>query len=162
DCVTWLKNEAGFGHLVVISVVDRIERGVFEMVYLLHSYGQHRDIGVKTEIDRENASMESVHRLWAGAKVYQREIREMFGIDFPGSPGVEVPMILESWTDMPPMRRDFDTKEYSEKTYFPREGRKTSDPARYMASKRYEDDDMVGSSIKELVRSRRKRQDGDE
>ncbi|WP_416208189.1 NADH-quinone oxidoreductase subunit C [Halomonas sp.] len=34
----------------------------------------------------------------------QRELKEMFGIDFPGSPRVDEPFVLESWDDIPPMR----------------------------------------------------------
>jgi NADH-quinone oxidoreductase subunit C len=61
----------------------------------------------------------------------------MFGINFPGSPDVDKPFILEGWEEIPPYRRDFDTKEYSEKTYFPRPGRETHDPAEYMKKKLY-------------------------
>jgi len=38
------------------------------------------------------------------------------------------------------MRRDFDTKKYSEETYFPRPGRKTHDPKTYMKEKLYPND----------------------
>jgi NADH-quinone oxidoreductase subunit C len=83
--------------------------------------------------------MTSIHHLWQQAKIYQRELREMFGIDFPGSPGLHENFALEGWEDIPPMRRDFDTKEYSEKTYFPRPGRQTHDPREYMKQKLYPD-----------------------
>jgi NADH-quinone oxidoreductase subunit C len=63
----------------------------------------------------------------------------MFGIDFPGSPGVDESFILEGWQEIPPMRKDFDTAAYSEKTFFPREGRKTDDPKEYMKEKLYPD-----------------------
>jgi NADH-quinone oxidoreductase subunit C len=68
---------------------------------------------------------------------YQRELKEMFGIDFQGSPRVNEAFILEGWDNIPPMRRDFDTKKYSEETYFPREGRGTNDPSEYMKQKLY-------------------------
>jgi NADH-quinone oxidoreductase subunit C len=127
EAVTWLRDVAGFGHLVMISAVDRIERGVFQIVYLLHSPARRCDIGLRVEIGREHATMESIHHLWAAAQVYQRELREMYGIDFPGCPRVEEPMILEGWDDIPPMRRDFDTRAYAERTFYPREGRTTED-----------------------------------
>ena len=65
------------------------------------------------------------------------EIKEMYGIDFPGSPRVDDSFLLEGWDDIPPMRRDFDTVKYSEETYFPREGRTTNDPGTYMKEKLY-------------------------
>jgi NADH-quinone oxidoreductase subunit C len=150
--VTWLRDTAGFGHLVMISAVDRIERGVFEIVYLLHSHGRRADIGLRVEIDRARASMESIHHLWAAAQVYQRELREMYGIDFPGSPRVEEPMILEGWDDIPPMRRDFDTRAYAERTFYPREGRATEDPVDALERRVYPVEARVKRETRRIVR----------
>ena len=89
---------------------------------------------------RDEASMESIHDIWPTAMTYQRELREMFGIDFPGSPGVNDDFILEGWNDIPPYRRDFDTLKYSEEKYTHRAGRETKDPAEYMKEKLYPDE----------------------
>jgi NADH-quinone oxidoreductase subunit C len=152
EAITWLRDVAGFGHLVMISTVDRIERGVFQIVYLLRSHERRCDIGLRVEIGRERASMESIHHLWAAAQVYQREIKEMYGIDFPGSPRVDEPMILEGWDDMPPMRRDFDTRAYAERTFFPREGRTTEDPADALERRVYPIEARVKRETKRIVR----------
>jgi NADH-quinone oxidoreductase subunit C len=132
DVLHWLKSQEGFGHLVLISAVDWMEESRFQLTYHLHHYGLKRDVGIRTFIDREAAVVQSIHTLWPTASVYQREIREMFGIDFPGSPRVAEPLILEGWDQMPPMRRDFDTLAYSEATFFPRPGRFSVDPATKM------------------------------
>jgi len=145
-----LRDRFGFTHLVLLTAVDYIEEGKFLLTYLLHNYELHHDIGVQVPIGRNSAgdrpaeadpdtaaSMESIHDLWAQAGTYQRELKEMFGIDFPGSPRVDEPFILEGWDEVPPMRREFDTKQYSETTYFPRPGRSTNDPADYMRQKLY-------------------------
>ena len=84
--------------------------------------------------------MDSIHHIWIHAETDQREIKELFGIDFPGSPGVDEDFVLEDWDEIPPMRRDFDTLEYSERTFFQREGRKTYDTKEYMKSKLYPND----------------------
>ena len=138
--VTHLRDAEGFSHLVMITVADWIEKGVFELSYILHHYGLRADIAICTEIDRENASMHSAHHLWEQAWTYQRELKEMYGIDFPGSPRVEESFMLEGWDNTPPMRREFDTLKYSEETYFPRPGRQTHDPATYMKQKLYPDE----------------------
>jgi len=145
-----LRDRFGFTHLVLLTAVDYIEEEKFLLTYLLHNYQMHQDIGVQVPIGRASdgdrpaeadpdtaASMESIHDLWAQAGTYQRELKEMFGIDFPGSPRVDEPFILEGWDEVPPMRREFDTKQYSETTYFPRPGRSTNDPADYMRQKLY-------------------------
>ncbi len=157
SALTWLRDRAGYRHLVLVSAVDRIERERFQLTYLLHSYETRTDIGVRVEIDRSEPVMESIHHLWAGAQVYQRELKEMFGIDFPGSPRVDEPFILEGWREIPPMRRDFDTRKYSLETYFPREGRSTVDPAERMAGERYPREEKIKRAIRNLVRGNREK-----
>ncbi len=155
EAVTYLRDYEGFRHLVMISAVDYIEQNLFQLTYLLHNYQLHSDIGVRVFIDREHPVMDSIHHLWAAAQVYQREIKEMFGIDFPGSPRVDEPMILEGWDNIPPMRKDFDTKKYAEETYFPREGRFTLDPIKQMEKKNYPLEAEVKYEIKRVVRDNR-------
>ena len=155
DVLTCLRDTEGFRHLVMISAVDHIEYDVFQLTYLVHSYQQHVDLGICINVDRNNPVMDSIHHLWAGAQVYQREIKEMFGIDFPESPRVDEPMILEGWDNIPPLRRDFDTKKYAEETFFPREGRKTHDPRKVMEEQSYPHESKVKYEIKRLVRGNR-------
>jgi NADH-quinone oxidoreductase subunit C len=153
EAIAWLRDHGEFTHLVMISCVDRIEENLFELVYLLNDPVAFTDIGICVEIDRDEPVMESMHHLWAGVRVYQRELREMFGIDFPGSPGSDEPMILEGWDDIPPMRRDFDTLEYAERTYYPRGGRSTRDPATEMEERSYPLDAELKRGIRDLARS---------
>jgi len=135
--ITHLRDTEGFSHLVMITVADWIENGIFELSYILHHHGIHTDIAICTEIGRENASMHSAHHLWEQAWTYQRELKEMYGIDFPGSPRVDESFNLEGWDNIPPMRREFDTLKYANETYFPRPGRQSHDPATYMKQKLY-------------------------
>jgi NADH-quinone oxidoreductase subunit C len=130
--VTHLRDFEGFGHLVFLTAVDLLEEGQFELVYMLHNYQSGKDLGIRTRLDRKKAVIQSIHHLWGQAATYQRELKEMFGIEFPESPGLNEPFALEGWHEIPPMRRDFDTIKYSEKTFYPRPGRKSYDPAEHM------------------------------
>jgi len=134
-----LRDREGFVHLVLLTAVDWLEDGLFQLTYLLSNREQAIDLGVKVMIPRDQASMLSIHDIWPTAATYQRELREMFGIDFPGSPRVDEDFILEGWDDIPPYRRDFDTKEFSERFYTHRPGRETSDPAQHMKDQLYPD-----------------------
>lgn len=131
----YLRDELKFAHFVLLTAVDWIEENHFQLTYLVHNRETKTDIGVRVDIPRDNPIMETAHELWEQVATYQRELKEMFGIDFPGSPNVDEPFILEGWEDIPPYRRDFDTKQYSEETYFPRPGRETHDPSTYMREK---------------------------
>ncbi len=138
--VTYLRDYQGYSALTLLTAVDWIEEGKFQLTYLLNNPSTRTEIGVRVMIDRENATMENAHHLWKSLQTYQRELKETFGIDFPGSSRIDENFILEGWDNIPPYRRDFDTKKYSEETYFPRPGRKTNDPATYMKSKLYPND----------------------
>lgn len=138
--VNHLKVMEGFKNLILITAVDWIEDGKFQLTYMLNNPDTRQDLGLRTFIGREGEAMDSIHELWGHAATFQREMKEMFGIDFPGSPRVDESFLLEGWDDIPPMRREFDTRKYSEETYFPRPGRSTNDPAEYMKQKLYPDE----------------------
>ena len=153
ELLTWLRDRQGFRHLVMISAADLLEQERFELMYLLHSYTAHEDIGVLVEINRDAPIMESVDHLWAAAGVFQRELFEMYGVRFTGSPRLEEPMMLEDWQQLPPMRRDFDTYKYSQDTFFHRDGRATIDPRQHMAEKLYPEADRVKVNVAEQRQS---------
>ncbi len=132
-----LQSREGFTHLVLLTAVDWIEQGEFQLTYLLCNRATGQDLGVRVRLPRDAATMESIHDLWPTAATYQRELREMFGIDFPDSPGVNEPFILEGWNDIPPYRRDFDTLAYAQETFRDRPGRETLDPAQHMKARLY-------------------------
>lgn len=138
EAVKYLRDSEGFTHLVLLTAVDWMEDGIFQLTYLLNNPTRKVDLGVRVQIPREEPVMESAHRLWQTAATYQRELYEMFRIEFPGSPRMTEPFILdENWQGPPPYRREFDTLKYSQETYFPRPGRSKTDPAEYMKEQLY-------------------------
>jgi len=134
-----LRDREGYTHLVLLTAVDWLEDGQFQLTYLLSNRSSAQDLGLRVLLSREGASMESIHDVWPTAATYQRELREMFGIDFPGSPRLHEEFILEGWNDIPPYRRDFDTLKYAQASYNDRPGRETHDPEQHMKQKLYPD-----------------------
>jgi len=132
-----LRDKEGFTHLTLLTAVDWLEEGRFQLTYLLNNRAANQTLGVRVFLDRDVAVGETIHDIWPTAETYQRELREMFGIDFPGSPRVNDEFILEGWTDLPPYRRDFDTLAYSQQTFRDRPGRATTDPRAHMKHKLY-------------------------
>ena len=135
--ITYLKELGGFTTLTLITAVDWDEEGLMQLTYLLNDPNKTLEIGLRIFISRDGEEMDSAHHLWSNVEVYQRELKEMFGINFPGSPNINDNFILEGWDDTPPNRRDFDTKKYAEETFFPRPGRQTHDPAEHMKKNMY-------------------------
>jgi len=134
-----LRDKENFSHLVILTAVDWLEDNIFQLTYLLSNREAAIDIGLRLMIPRDNAVMESIHDIWPTAATYQRELREMFGINFPDSPGVNDDFILEGWNDIPPYRRDFDTLKYSKENFSERPGRESKDPAEHMKQQLYPD-----------------------
>jgi NADH-quinone oxidoreductase subunit C len=137
--LTELRDVEDFTHLVLLTAVDWIEEGKFQLTYMLNNRKADQTLGLRVLLDRRKATGDAIHDLWPTAATYQRELKEMFGIDFPGSPRINEEFILEGWTDLPPYRRDFDTLAYSQQTYRDRPGRETHDPREHMKKHLYPD-----------------------
>lgn len=132
-----LRDKHDYAHLSFVTAVDWIEEDELELVYMVHNFKTHHSLSVHVRLPRDNPSMDSIHKLWAQGWTYQRELREMYGIDFPGSPRLHEDFMLEGWDDMPPMLRDFNTEEYSTENFGHREGRQSEDPREYMRNNLY-------------------------
>ncbi|MCK4552426.1 MAG: NADH-quinone oxidoreductase subunit C [Tenericutes bacterium] len=115
-----LKSQ-GWKQLSYLSAVDWIADNEFEVVYILFNWDKPVHIQIRARIDRENPVMETILPIFPGAKYYEREVHEFFGIAFPGNPDYQKQLILEGWDDIPPLRKDFDPQAYSDKKFPKRE-----------------------------------------
>jgi NADH-quinone oxidoreductase subunit C len=123
------KNQLGYNYFTHLSCVDWIEDNQFELVYILWSPKDKVNLFVRTRLDRENPETENTDMIWRQINTYQREIREMYGVEFPGFVG-DKEFILEDWDEEPPMKRNFDTLEFVNDTFFEREGREDAKDVR--------------------------------
>ena len=114
-----------FDHLALVSCVDWIEEKEFELVYILTHYmqgGEERTdqerlhLIVKTRISRQSPQLETVTGIFSNAEPYEREIHELFGVKFEGHKRL-TPLFLEREYDIPPFRKDFDTRKYVEEVF---------------------------------------------
>ncbi len=133
--LTFLKVNMGYIHLSHMSCVDWLEDGEFEIVYIVWSPTEKVKIFVKTRINREKPILPNIDMIWPQANTYERELREMFGIEVDGLVAAEE-FLLEDWEGMPPMRRDFKTEEYAQDTFWSREGREDAADVREEIIKR--------------------------
>ena len=117
NAVLELLKRKGFSHLSLITGVDRIKDGVFEVFYTLFRWETGETLLVKSSVSRDRPVITSVMHLWPTARFYERDVHEFFGIVFDGNPDLK-PLILENWKEMTPMRKDFDPQKYSNE-HFP-------------------------------------------
>jgi NADH-quinone oxidoreductase subunit C len=102
----FLKHEADFDYLVDITAVDRPERAErFELVYILYSYSRNQRIRIRTSVaaDFRPPSAVPVHPT---ANWLEREVFDMFGIEFAGHPYLRRILLPDGWHGHP-LRKDY-------------------------------------------------------
>jgi NADH-quinone oxidoreductase subunit C len=117
--------DKGYEHLALISCVDWIEKEEFELVYILSAYMKRDDeytdkektnIILRVRISRENPLFPTVIPIFKNAEPYERELHELYGINFKGHPRL-TPLFLEREYKIPPFRKDFDTRKYVKEVF---------------------------------------------
>ena len=102
----YLKLEADFDYLVDITAVDwpkRPER--FDLVYIVYSFPRNERVRIKTHIPDgyQPATAVGVHLT---ANWLEREVFDMFGIEFAGHPDLRRILMPEEWQGYP-LRKDY-------------------------------------------------------
>ncbi len=122
--LSFLKN-LGYEHFALLSCVDWIEENEFELIYILSAYMENdqeynekekKTILVKTRIARERSEFITVINIFENAEPYERELHELFGINFEGHPRL-TPLLLERDYEIAPFRKDFDTRKYVKEVF---------------------------------------------
>lgn len=102
----YLKLEADFDYLVDITAVDWPKRADrFELIYVLYSYRQNQRIRVKASVP-EGYKPQSAVSVYRGANWLEREVFDMFGIEFVGHPGLRRILLPDEWQGHP-LRKDY-------------------------------------------------------
>jgi len=102
----FLKLEADFDYLVDLTAVDwpkRAER--FDVVYILYSFPRNERVRVKILI-ADGYKPESSVRVHLTANWLEREVFDMFGIEFAGHPDMRRILLPEEWEGYP-LRKDY-------------------------------------------------------
>ena len=127
------RSVLGMSVLQLISAVDRIEDGLFQLTWILENPEYGSVLMVSADYPRQGCSVPSLGEVWPAAVAFERELHEMYGMEFPGNPRQGEDFLLEGWKEIPPMRRDFDTLEYSMRTFGERRRREHADPRDHIA-----------------------------
>ena len=113
--------------LVDITGVDYPEKkDRLEVVYLLLSMCYNARIRVTTSVD-ELTPLDSITSLYSAAGWYEREVYDMFGVDFIGHPDLRR-LLTDYGFQGHPLRKDFPVTGYYEVRYDETEKRVISEP----------------------------------
>lgn len=101
----FLKLEADFDYLVDVTAVDFPKReDRFDLVYVLYSFARNQRIRVKTRI-KEGYRPRTAVDMHLTANWLEREVYDMFGIEFAGHPDMKRILMPEDWHGHP-LRKD--------------------------------------------------------
>ena len=97
--------QQGMDFLFCVTCVDW--KTHLTMVYHLRSTSDHNTIVLKVNLDRTNPIIETVCDIWRTAEFHEREVFEMFGVQFKNHPDLRR-LILEDDFKGFPLRKDFE------------------------------------------------------
>jgi NADH-quinone oxidoreductase subunit C len=99
-----LRDEFDFESLMCETASDRGEKIV--LIYHLYSTQHRQMLVVKTQLSREEPSVETAEEVWKSANWYEREIFDLFGVEFIGHSDMERIMLPPDWVGHP-LRKDY-------------------------------------------------------
>jgi NADH-quinone oxidoreductase subunit C len=102
----YLKLDADFDYLVDITAVDwpkRTER--FDIVYIAYSFSRNERLRVKIQI-ADGYKPETAVGVHLTANWLEREVYDMFGIEFSGHPDMRRILMPDEWQGFP-LRKDY-------------------------------------------------------
>ena len=122
DAMRLLKESRGFDLLVDVTCVDylnyRDARDRFGLVYLLASTDSNERITVRVFLNEPDLTVPTMYDLWQGADWLEREVFDMFGIQFDGHPDLRRILMPEEFTAFP-LRKDYPMQGRGERHNFP-------------------------------------------
>ena len=95
--LTWLRDEPGleFDWLMDLAGVDYLGYGDederewrFEVVYQMYSLKHHHRFRIKVAVPEDDLQVPSIWDLWGVANWMEREVWDLYGIQFPGHPNL--------------------------------------------------------------------------
>lgn len=102
----FLKSDWGFDYLVDVTATDdpaKPER--FELVYILYSFSRNERIRIKARV-KEGDKPATAVPVHITADWLEREVFDMFGIEFAGHPNMTRILLPDEWQGHP-LRKDY-------------------------------------------------------
>ncbi len=101
EVIESLRDVYLYDYLVDITAVHYPSRELqFEVVYILYSFARNHRIRVKTSV-RDGEKPQTVTTLYPTANWLEREVYDMFGIEFAGHPDMKRILLPDEWEGFP-------------------------------------------------------------
>jgi NADH-quinone oxidoreductase subunit C len=105
-----IRNTPGldFDYLFCLTCIDWPAKPNLQMVYHLESTIHRHIIVVKSLLNRTNPEIETVSNIWQTAEFHEREVYELFGVNFLHHPDLRLLILPDGWEGKNPLRKDFE------------------------------------------------------
>jgi NADH-quinone oxidoreductase subunit C len=117
-----LKDGRSFDLLVEVTCVDylnyRDATDRFGLVYILANTITNERLTIRVMLNEPDLKVDSMCALWNGANWLEREVYDMFGIEFVGHPDLRRILMPEEFTSFP-LRKDYPMQGRGERHNFP-------------------------------------------
>jgi NADH-quinone oxidoreductase subunit C len=102
--IQYMKDNWGLYHISTISGLDLGDN--LEVIF--HLNARNVVVNVRAEVPRNKAKIETITDLLPGSNLYEREVHDLFGIEFKGHPNLERLELPEDWPKgVYPLRKDW-------------------------------------------------------
>jgi NADH-quinone oxidoreductase subunit C len=98
--------ELQFDYLFCLTCIDW--KTHLTMVYHFTSTVYRHSLVVKSKLDRLKPEIESLSGIWRTAEFHEREVYELFGVDFLNHPDLRLLILPDGWEGKNPLRKDFE------------------------------------------------------
>lgn len=95
-----------FDYLFCLTCIDW--KTHLSMVYHLSSTTFRHNIVVKSKLESNKPEIESVSQIWRTAEFHEREVYEMFGVNFLNHPDLRLLILPDGWEGKNPMLKNFE------------------------------------------------------
>ncbi len=107
EAARYLSVEHGFSFLSDLTAVDYLDRKPrFDLSAVLLNWQTKSDVRLKTLVPEDDARVDSLTRVWSGADWHEREVYDMFGLEFNGHPNLVRLLLPPDYTGHP-LRKDY-------------------------------------------------------
>ena len=109
EILGWLRDDPAqrYDLLADVTAVDFGGGRPLQVVYQLWSIPHRRALRVKCELPLAALEIDSVVPLWKAADWLEREVYDLFGIEFAGHPDLRRILMPENYAEGHPLRKDF-------------------------------------------------------
>jgi len=103
---------AGYNFFEDMTAVDWYpQEPRIQLSYHIVSYGLKERIRLVVRLDSTDLTVDSITSVWPASNFYEREVFDLFGVNFSGHPGLTRIMMPPDWKGNP-LRKDYPVEGY--------------------------------------------------